>query len=113
MCQLLNVARSSYYAFCQLATKEPSKRQLENQILLEKIRIIFEKHKGRYGSPRIHKTLLQQGDQCSLGRVKRLMRAAGLYAISAKKYKAKQEKSEIKETRNLLLNEDNKPTAIN
>ncbi len=113
MCQLLKVARSSYYAFSKLETKEPSQRQLENQILLEKIKIIFEKNKGRYGSPRIHKTLLQQGDRCSLGRVKRLMRAAGLYAVSAKKYKAKQEKSEITETRNLLLNEDNRATAIN
>ena len=47
MSQLLNVARSSYYAFCQVETKEPSKRQLENQILLEKIKIIFQKHKGR------------------------------------------------------------------
>ena len=41
------------------------------------------------------------------------MRAAGLYAISSRKYKVKQEKSEITETRNLLLNEDNRPTAIN
>ena len=113
MCQLLKVARSSYYAFSKLAVKEPSKRQLDNQILLEKIRIIFEKNKSRYGSPRIHKTLLQQGDRCSLGRVKRLMRAAGLYAINIKKYKAKQEKSEIKETKNLLLEPSNRATTIN
>ena len=113
MCQLLKVARSSYYAFSKLAVKEPSKRQLDNQILLEKIRIIFEKNKSGYGSPRIHKTLLQQGDRCSLGRVKRLMRAAGLYAINIKKYKAKQEKSEIKETKNLLLEPSNRATTIN
>ena len=41
------------------------------------------------------------------------MRAAGLYAISSKKYKPKQEKSEITETKNLLLNEENRPTTIN
>ena len=41
------------------------------------------------------------------------MRAAGLYAISSKNYKAKQEKSEIKETKNLLLEPSNRATAIN
>ena len=40
------------------------------------------------------------------------MRAAGLYAISSKKYKAKQEKSEIKETKHLLLEPSNRATTI-
>jgi transposase InsO family protein len=41
------------------------------------------------------------------------MRQAGLYTISHKKFKPKQEKGEVTETRNLLLEQDNRPTAIN
>lgn len=41
------------------------------------------------------------------------MRKAGLYALNTKKCKPKQEKSRLIETQNLLLDEANKPTAIN
>jgi transposase InsO family protein len=113
MCQLFNVARSSYYAYVKRTEQGSSKRKEGNNILLEKITVIFEQSKGRYGSPRVHASLKQQGDVCSLGRVKRLMRQAGLYAVNAKKYRPKQEKPEVTETKNLLLEPDNKPTAIN
>ena len=112
MCQLLKVARSSYYAYLN-RKDEPSKRERANKHLLAKIKIIFTKHKKRYGSPRIHKALGQQGESCSLGRVKRLMRKNGLYALSNKKYKPKQEKARVINTQNLLLDENTKPTAIN
>lgn len=114
MCQQFKVARSSYYAYLK-QNDEPSKREQENRVLLEKIKVIFEKHKKRYGSPRIHAVLKQQGETCSLGRVKRIMRAAGLYALSSKKYKPKQDKSEqvLLEKKNLLLNAENRPKAIN
>lgn len=112
MCQLLKVARSSYYANLK-RSHEPSKRAQANKVLLKKIKLIFEKNKKRYGSPRIHAVLKQEGESCSLGRVKRLMRKAGLYALNNKKYKPKQEKAEITETKNLLLDQNNKATAIN
>ena len=112
MCELLKVARSSYYAYLK-QSREPSKREQANKVLLEKIKGIFEKHKGRYGSPRIHKTLLLQGERCSLGRVKRLMRKAGLYAVSARKFKPRQERITKLETKNLLLERNIRPTAIN
>lgn len=63
ICQLLKVARSSYYAHLK-RKDEPSKREQANKVLLEKIRIIFTKHKKRYGSPRIHQTLKQEGESC-------------------------------------------------
>jgi transposase InsO family protein len=112
ICKLLKVARSSYYAFLN-RRHEPGKRELANKLLLEKISFIFEKNKQRYGSPRIHAVLKQDGESCSLGRIKRLMRKAGLYALSSKKYKPRQEKAEITETKNLLLDESNKATGIN
>jgi putative transposase len=86
---------------------------MSNEILLEKIKIIFEQSKRRYGSPRVHRKLQQQGEKCSLGKVKRLMRQAGLYALSARKYKPRQEKAEVTDSKNLLLEPANKPTVIN
>ena len=113
MSRLLEVSRSSYYAFINGQIRKPSERKTNNEILLGKIKIIFEQSKQRYGSPRVHRKLLQQDERCSLGRVKRLMRQAGLYAVNAKKHKPKQEKAEVTETKNLLLEPANRPTAIN
>jgi len=113
MCHLLEVSRSSYYAFIKGQICKPSERKTNNDILFGKIKIIFERNKRRYGSPRVYRKLLQQGERCSLGRVKRLMRQAGLYALSARKHKPKQEKAEVTDTKNLLLDPANKPTAIN
>lgn len=84
-----------------------------NAVLLERIREVFDKHKGRYGSPRVYAELKKQEVPCSLGRVKRLMRREGLYAVSTPKYRPKRERSEVTETRNLLLQEGFEVTAIN
>ena len=64
MCELCQVARSSYYAYLK-RTNEPSKQEQANKDLLEKIKAISEKNKKRYGSLRIHKALLAQGTKCS------------------------------------------------
>ena len=47
MARVLGVSRSGYYAL------EKSKHEEEDQKLQEVIKQIFEKHFGRYGSPRI------------------------------------------------------------
>ncbi len=48
-----------------------------------------------------------------MGKVKRIMRKAGLYALNSKRYKPRQEKSEVTATKNLLLDENNKAIGIN
>ena len=111
MCRMLKLPSSSYYAYLK-RTNEPSQREQANQVLGAQIKSIFAKNKQRYGSPRIHKALKQQGIRCSLGRVKHLMRKAGLYALQARKQPVKQEKTGNLETKNLLLGAA-KPTAIN
>lgn len=70
--------------------------------MLKQIETVFTKHKGRYGSPRVHAELTKQQVACSLGRVKRLMRRAGLYAVSTPKHRPKRERPEVTATRNLL-----------
>ena len=111
LCEVLGVARSSYYHWRARREREPSERERKNAELLEKIKGVFEKNKGRYGSPRIHAELKKKQVACSLGRVKRLMRREGLYAVSHKKHRATYERCDL-ETRNLLL-EQPRPTAIN
>jgi nitrite reductase/ring-hydroxylating ferredoxin subunit len=74
MCVLFEVSRSGYYDFLKRQEQGPSQREQENERLLVKIKEIHEGSQARYGSPRIHATLLKQKVRCSLGRVKRLMR---------------------------------------
>ncbi len=105
------MARSSFYHWRARQEREPSERERKNAELLEKIKRVFEKHKGRYGSPRVHAELKKQHVACSLGRIKRLMRREGLYAVNNKKYRSKRERCDL-ETQNLLL-EQPRPTAIN
>ena len=111
LCEVLGVAKSSYYHWRTRQQREPSEHEKQSAELLKKIEVVFEKHKGRYGSPRVHAELKKQKVACSLGRVKRLMRRKGLCAASGKKYRAKYERCDL-ETRNLLL-EQPRPTAIN
>lgn len=77
MCRWLGVSRSGYYAW---RDREPSERKLSDHALLQAISRIFDKSKGRYGSPRVHASLRQQGINVSRKRVARLMREASLKA---------------------------------
>jgi putative transposase len=58
--------------------RDVSQRALDDHALLEKIIVIFEHSKGRYGSPRVFNTLLAQGVAVGKKRVERLMRIANL-----------------------------------
>ncbi len=107
---MLGVPKSSYYH--ALRRQVPSKREKANLALLGQIKTVFTKHKGRYGSPRVHAELNKQRVACSLGRVKRLMRREGLCAVNTPKYRPKRERPEVTETRN-LLQEGLEITAIN
>jgi putative transposase len=77
MCQVLGVSESGFYAW----RKRPAcRRTREDARLTQEIRQVFVSHQGRYGSPRLHVELCDQGKSCSRKRVARLMREAGLCA---------------------------------
>ena len=84
MCQVLSVSRSGFYDWLD---REPSQRKLENDKLKLEIAKIYWQHRGRYGSPRIHRELLKNGHKCNIKRVVRLMSVMGLKAIQKKKFK--------------------------
>ena len=103
MCQVMKVSRSGFYDYQARIHREPSVREQENAALLEKIKAIFEKSCKRYGSPRIHAELRKRRVVCSLTRVKRLMRQAGIYALSKRKHKHRKTPEVWPETTNLLI----------
>ena len=84
MCQVFDVSQSGYYSW---RNRPNSKRKLSNEELTSKIHMEFNKHKGRYGSPRITESLKKQGIQCSKNRVARIMRLEGLKAKQKRRFK--------------------------
>jgi putative transposase len=112
LCKALKVSRSGYYDYLK---HQPSEREQANEQLLEDIRAIYEQSKQRYGSPRIYKTLQAQGQDPSLGKVKRLMRREGIYSITTLDYSSQlcEEKHSGLEMTNLLQQEMLEITAIN
>jgi transposase InsO family protein len=84
MCHKLNVSRSGYYQWCR---REISPRLKKDDELKEKIRTIYEQSKKRYGSPRIHQVLRNQGLRCGKKRVERLMREMGIEAHHKRQFK--------------------------
>ena len=75
--RVFGVSRSGYYAFEGRKTSRHEKDDLE---LSGQIKQIFEKHRGRYGSPRVWEELKSRGRHVSRKRIERLMRAMGLKA---------------------------------
>jgi putative transposase len=70
-------SRSGYYQWQQA---EAGPRAQANRRLGQQIGEVFTAHKGRYGSPRVTRTLHAAGVRCGENRVARLMRERGLAA---------------------------------
>jgi transposase InsO family protein len=79
MCRVLQVAPAGYYAWRTRTT--PSQRALVDELLMARIRLIFARHHRRYGAPRVHDELRDEGQAVSRKRVARLMRQDGLVAL--------------------------------
>jgi putative transposase len=85
MCQVLGVSRSGYYSWKQ---RKPSKRAIEEEKLMEQIRLIHKKSRFTYGSPRIHEELKKNYVHVSRRRVARLMKKANIQVRRKKRFKA-------------------------
>jgi len=82
-CELLEVSRSGYYAWCR---RRPSRRAVMNQELVAQLRQIHAEVDRSYGSPRMHQELVAREFSCGRHRVARLMRAAGIRAKQARRF---------------------------
>lgn len=81
MCRLLKVSNSGYYDW---RARHPSNRAQDNSRLLRRIHALHAESDGVFGSPRMLDELHYEGETCSLNRVARLMKSAGLVGIPAR-----------------------------
>ena len=84
MCRLLEVKRSTYYAW---RTRPESRRTKEDRLLLIEIEISHKASDRTYGSPRVHQDMQGKGVRCGVNRVARLMRERRIRAKQARRYK--------------------------
>jgi len=84
MCRILNIGRSSYYAWKR---RRKSVRDEENEVLVFKIKLVHGKSRKTYGSPRITAELRARGIRCGKNRVARLMRKNGIMAKTKRRFK--------------------------
>jgi putative transposase len=83
VCRCLRVTRSGFYAWARRPESTRTQRDRQLKVL---VRASFEASDHRYGSPRIHEDLLEQGERVSRKRVIRLMREEGLKARMPKRF---------------------------
>ena len=84
-CRALGVSRSGFYAWKVRPESAPSIRDRRPGLLVHASNL---ESRGRYGTPRIHLDLIDEGIHVSRKRVVRLMQEAGLVARRRKRYKA-------------------------
>jgi transposase InsO family protein len=78
MCRLLEVSRSGYYDHVARRSEPPP---AGDERLVVLIRAIHAACEGAYGVRRMHRELLDAGEQVSRKRVRRLMREHGIRAV--------------------------------
>ena len=83
-CRVLGVSRSGYYRWRQAS---PSARKLADARLAAEVKDIHREHRGRYGSPRVHRELRARGRRVARKRVARLMRQNGLCARAPRRFR--------------------------
>jgi transposase InsO family protein len=82
MCRLLDVARSSFYAW-RNRTETPT--QARRRELAECIKKTFDDSRQTSGCRRVAAQLNRDGHECSVGLVADLMRELGLRAVSSRR----------------------------
>lgn len=111
MCHVLGVQRSGYYAWKQ---RPPSRRELENRVLLEKVKEAFEHSRHTYGSLRIQHYWLHKGYAYSRHRISRLMKKAHLVPLKVARWHPQTTKQRLgARTAPNLLNQDFGATHCN
>jgi putative transposase len=84
MCRVLEVSRAGFYAW---RARPLCERGKTDQLLTEQIQTIQDDVQRRYGSPRVRAELQALGFAAGKHKVARLMREAGLLAITPKRFR--------------------------
>lgn len=102
----MNLAKSTYYF-------EISKEDMvesRNQDLMNEIKEIFERHKGRYGVRRVHRELVNRGHNVNHKRIQRLMHNMGLLGKQPKE-KYHSYRGEVGKVADNIINRDFSTTS--
>jgi len=83
ICRVLRVSRSGFFAWLKRPASPRSRRQRE---LIEKIRVAHQRNRELYGSPRVHRALLIDGETVSRNTVAKLMRQEKIRAKNKRKF---------------------------
>lgn len=83
-CELMEVSRSAFYEW---QTHQPTRRELDDQDLGERIAQIYEASRSTYGCPRVHAELRREGYHVGRKRVARIMVARGLAGRCKRRWK--------------------------
>ena len=75
ICRTLGIAPSTYYA---RKTRPPSRRAIDDAVLVDRIQAVHAQNFGVYGSRRVWKALRRHGVDAPRCRIERLMRQHGL-----------------------------------
>lgn len=84
MCAVLDVPRSSYYAWHQRQSRPPTAREQRHQALTDAIVARFQSCQGRVGRRPLRTLLAQDGIACAPGTVHRIMAEQGFQANRAR-----------------------------
>lgn len=111
VCEVLDVSRPAFYAWQR---GDATVHEKQDQRLMPLIRVIFRKHRRRYGARRIAAELRDQGVACSPRRVSKLLKIQGLTAIQPKSFQPKTTNSQhrLGYSPNLLMDAET-PKGIN
>ncbi len=82
-CRVLRVSRSGFYAWCRRA---PSDRAQRREVLGQCIREVHEQSRANYGSPRVYKALVAQGESVCVNTVAKVMNSLQIKAKTAKAF---------------------------
>jgi len=110
MCKVFNISRSGYYSWLN---RPVSRRAQENINLGDNITQIYNKHRGKYGCPRITKELHKTGLSCSKNRVYNIMNKLKLKAKNKRKFKVTTDSNHKLPIYKNIVNRDFTATNIN
>lgn len=103
LCDVMQVSTAGFYAW----RKRPrSRRQIDNDALIVKIRAIHKASRHTYGSPRVHAELVSQGISVGENRVARLMRENGIRVRPRRGYRCTTQRDPAHPVAENLLNRD-------
>jgi putative transposase len=84
MCRVLDVSQSGFFAWQE---RPACHRQQQDMVYLAHIRTAFALSNGTYGSPRMHRDLVDEGHEIGRHRTARLMRENQLVARQKRRFK--------------------------